>query len=133
MKEEIIFQGHNIEEVAQKFAELIVRNYLEYLEFWKKNAKGEELNFWIKKIKSEPKIIKKNAYKKILKIMKFQKENEEFYKDKWLLFKDKDIILINKETSFYKDLLPGEDLTYTAKVNRKYMINKKKFLIAKKL
>lgn len=133
MKEKIIFQGNDLEELAQKFAELITRNYLEYLDFWKKNAKGKELNFWRKKIKNEPEIVRKNAYKKILQIMKFHKENEEFYKDKWILFKDKNIILINKETSFYKDLLPGEDLTYTAKVSRKYMIDKKRFLIAKRL
>lgn len=133
MVEQKIFCGNSIEEVAKEFSEIVYRNYVDYLEFWRWNAIGEEeINKWEKKMKEEPKLVRKNAYKKILKIMQCKKEYEEYYKSKWLIFTEEDIIDITKETNFYKDLLPNEDIAYTTQNSRKYRINRKKFTIARR-
>ena len=131
--EQQIFCGHSIEEVAQKFSEIISHNYQQHLEFWRWNAKGKEINKWRKKLKEEPKLVRKNAYKKILKIMQSKKEYKEYYKSKWLIFTDDNIIDITKDSNFYKDLLPNEDISASVQVSNKYRINRKRFIIAKRL
>lgn len=129
MKVEKIFSGNNLEEVAKEFSEIIARNHLEHLEFWKSTVKGKELNTWRKRIKAEPRLVRKNSHKKILEIMQKVKENEKFYKQKWLLFTDENQIVITKDSGFYEDLLPDQDITYSVHVNRKYIIDKKNLCI----
>lgn len=131
--EQQIFCGHSIEEVAQKFSEIIARNYEQHLEFWRWNATGKEIYKWRKKLKEEPQIVRENAYKKILKIMQSKKEYEEYYKTRWLIFTDNNVIDITKDSNFYKDLIPDEDISSSVQVSHKYRIDRKRFIIAKRL
>lgn len=134
MSEEKIFSGNTVEEVAEALAKTVSRNYLKHLEFWKATAMDDllESNQWQLRIESEPEEVKRNAFDKILKIMKEPQENKQFFK-KWWLFRSKDIISITRSSGFYKGLLHGKDVEQTVSVNVEYLINKRSLTVIKKI
>lgn len=134
MSEEKIFSGNTVEEVAQAFAETVSRNYLKDLQFWQATAMDDphEYNQWQLRIQSEPQEVERNAFDKILKIMKQPQENMEFF-TKWWIFRSKDVISITRSSGFYEGLLPGKDVEQTVSVNVEYLINKRRLTVIKKI
>ena len=135
MQEERIFLGNTLEEVAKAFAEEISRNYLQHLKFWQATAMDEphEFHQWEEKIKNEPGVVKRNAFEKILKIMKNPEDNKQYFKKKYGFLRSKDVIGITKSSGFYQDLLPGEDIEHTVSVNVEYLIDKRYMTVVKKI
>lgn len=135
MSEERIFSGNTVEEVAQAFAEEVTRDYLRHLEYWQATAVDdrEEYRQWEIKIESEPEMMEKNAFDKILKIMQEPQENKQYFKKKWCFLRSKDVISITKSSGFYKDLLPGEDIEHAFPTNVEYLIDTKRLIAIKKI
>lgn len=134
MSEERIFSGNTVEEVAKAFAETVSRNYLRHLQSWQATAMDDlhEYNQWQLRIESEPQEVERNAFEKILKIMKQPQENIEFF-SKWWIFRSKDVISITRSSGFYESLLPGKDVEQTVSVNVEYLINKRRLTVIKKI
>lgn len=135
MQEERIFFGNTLEEVAKAFAKEISRNYLQHLKFWQATAMDEphEFHQWGEKIKSEPSVVERNAFEKILKIMKNPEDNKQYFKKKYGFLRNTDVISITKSSGFYQDLLPGEDIEHTVSVNVEYLIDKRYMTVVKKI
>ena len=134
MSEEKIFSGNTVEEVAKALAETVSRNYLNHLKFWKATAMDDlhESYQWQLRIESELEEVKRNAFDKILKIMKEPQKNKQFFK-KWWFFRSKDVISITRSSGFYKGLLHGKDIEQTVSVNVEYLINKRRLIVVKKI
>lgn len=133
MSFEKVIKGNTVEEIAKAFSDIVARNYLEHLEFWQATAMDDpyERKQWEVRIETEPEVVKKNAYAKILKIMKEPEENKSYYKKKWLFMRSKDEISITKSSEFYEDLLPEKDnVKYGVAVNVKYIIDKSRLTIS---
>lgn len=135
MQEGTIFLGNTLEEVAQALAEEIRRNYLSHLEFWQATAMDDPHEFyqWKKKIESEPSVVQRNAFDKILKIMQNPKDNKKYFKKKWRFLRSKHVISVTKSSGFYQDLLPGKDIEHTVSVNVEYLIDKRHMTVVKKV
>ena len=131
MHKEIIFSGNTVNQVAERFSSIISQNYLEALRLWKITAMEEtEAQFWKQRMQIEPEMVKKNAYQKILKIMK--ETNSSYIKQKGLL-RDSNVISITRASGFFDDLLNGRDIKYSIKPNEEYLIHKKALTIEKKV
>lgn len=130
-----IFTGNNVEEVAEEFAEIVGRNYLEHLEFCKCTAcdDRDEFLYWEERIQTELECVKENAYTKVLEILQEPQKNRRFLKKKGLLTRHKKLFSITRSSGFYDDLLPEEKVKYAAAVNVEYLINKETFCIEKKI
>ena len=132
MHKEIIFSGNTVNQVAERFASIVSRKYLESLQFWKATAmeNTEEEEYWEKKIKTEPEEVKKCAYEKILKIMG---GTDNPYLKRKGAFGRKVIISITRSSGFYEGLLDGKDIKCSVEPNVEYLIDQKNLSIEKRV
>ena len=134
MYKEKIFSGNMMECVADEFAEMVSRDYLKELLFWKCTLMydEEEYHKWVEEAKNQATILKQKVYQRILDIMKKPEENEEFYK-KNIFGKRKNIIKITRSTKFYDDLLPVNNTKVLISANTEYLIHTKRWTLEKKV
>lgn len=132
-KEELIFSGSTVEELAEAFSELVSRNYLTELNFWRMAAIKEvdDSPYWENRIEEEPKEIKLNAYAKTLSIMQYPDRNKQFFKRRGFL-RRRHVISITRSSGFYDNLLPRRDVKHTVTANIEYLIDPESFCIKKK-
>lgn len=120
------------QEVARAFATEVRENYQKFLEFWINELKDDEEvhQHYLARLENEPEIVEKNAYAKILLIMKKRKQYKEYYRG-FLFFRSLNNIIISNETHFYDDLLDGDGIAYAFMMDSTYVIDKKENTIQK--
>lgn len=132
MSEKTFWSCNTVRELAQTFAEIVKQNYLSDLKYWLATARDSPYEFkqWNMRIKKEPNKVKRNAKRKILKIMKEPKENAKFYK-RISRFWNYTVISITKSSGFYDDLLKGKNIGNAFAVNVEYIIDETGLTIVK--
>ena len=114
------------QEIAQNFSQMMVKQYMEHIEYWYATAMDDvdEMKIWEKKIKNETQVVQKKVYHKLLSIMKDRKKYMRFYKRIGVLRRERDIIRITCASGFFNDILNGEGISHAFPINAEYLINR---------
>lgn len=125
MSEIILSTVKSWDGLAEAFAEEIAKQYKMHLEFWHASAMDDkaEQAMWEKRIKEEPDLVKTAAFNHIKSIMGSPQYNRRYYQKKYKIFVNWSMIQITNKSGFYRNLLPGKDITQTFPVNVEYRID----------
>lgn len=134
MRDGQILTGSTLDEVAKKFSEEVGRQYRDSLDFWKATAMDDrmEMQMWERRLESEVVIVEKNAYEKILRLVKEKKLRKKYFLRKFL-FKNKNILNITTASGFYNGLLQGRNIENYFSINVEYHIDMVNLCITKKV